>query len=70
MCLAILSANAETSKGFGFVEYEDPADAKEAMENMDGTCVAQGGCSKLVCLYARKFCGHNVYDNLRCRLNA
>lgn len=30
---------AETSKGFGFVEYEDAADAKEAMDNMDGTCI-------------------------------
>lgn len=31
--------DAETSKGFGFVEYEDPTDANEAMDNMDGTCV-------------------------------
>ncbi|KAF1335504.1 Peptidyl-prolyl cis-trans isomerase e, partial [Globisporangium splendens] len=25
----------QSSKGFGFVEYEDPADAQEAMDNMD-----------------------------------
>ncbi|RLN95624.1 hypothetical protein BBJ28_00006844 [Nothophytophthora sp. Chile5] len=31
----------QSSKGFGFVEFEDEADARAAIDNMDGACISK-----------------------------